>query len=108
MTTATLFGLCGACLIGLGLYGAVIHPHPLRKIVSFNLLGAGVFLMFGVVARRGAAAGMGADPVPQAMVITGIVVAFAATAVAVALLLRLFETSGNVSLAPDDNADGKS
>lgn len=107
MSAATLFGLCGAGLIGLGLYGAIIHPGPLRKIISFNLLGAGVFLMFGVIARRGAAAGMGGDPVPQAMVITGIVVAFAATAVAVALLLRLFEVSGNASLAPEDSADGK-
>ena len=44
-----------------------------------------------MVARRGAAAGLGGDPVPQAIVITGIVVAFAATALAVALLLRLFE-----------------
>ncbi len=34
---------------------------------------------------------MGGDPVPQALLITGIVVAFAATALAVALLLRLFE-----------------
>ena len=39
------------------------------------MLGAGVFLLFGVVARRGAAAGFGGDPVPQALVITGLVVA---------------------------------
>lgn len=90
MTTATLFGLCSAALVGLGLFGLIAHPHPLRKILAFNLLGSGVFLLFGVVARRGAAAGLGGDPVPQALVITGIVVAFAATALAVALLLRLF------------------
>jgi multicomponent Na+:H+ antiporter subunit C len=41
---------------------------------------------------------MAADPVPQAMVITGIVVAFAATALAVALLLRLFAVSGTATL----------
>jgi multicomponent Na+:H+ antiporter subunit C len=68
------------------------------------LLGGGVFLLFGVVARRGAAAGMAADPVPQAMVITGIVVAFAATALAVALLLRLFAVSGAATLGSDDGA----
>ena len=65
------------------------EPHPLRKILAFNLLGGGVFLLFGVVARRGAGAGFGGDPVPQALVITGIVVAFAATALAVALVTRL-------------------
>jgi multicomponent Na+:H+ antiporter subunit C len=90
MTAPTLFGLAAALVAGLGLYGLVVEPHPLRKLLAFNLLGASVFVVFGVVARRGAAAGLGADPVPQALVITGIVVAFSATALAVAILLRLF------------------
>jgi multicomponent Na+:H+ antiporter subunit C len=101
MTAATLAGLTAAALIGLGLYGLLTHPHPLRKILGFNLLGSGVFLMFGIIARKGAAAGFAADPVPQALVITGIVVAFSATALAVALLLRLFQRSGKASLRPD-------
>lgn len=99
MTSATLFGLCGAILIGLGLFELITDPHPLRKILGFNLLGGGVFLVLGVVARRGAAAGYWGDPVPQALVITGIVVAFSATALAVALVVRLSEVSGRVSLA---------
>ncbi|MCZ8096758.1 MAG: NADH-quinone oxidoreductase subunit K [Burkholderiaceae bacterium] len=98
---ATLFGLCAAALIGLGLYGLIVHPHPLRKILAFNIVGTGVFLLFGAIAYRGAGAGMGGDPVPQALLITGIVVAFSATALAVALLLRLFEVSGSVTLAAD-------
>ena len=89
MSAATLAGLTGAILAGIGLYGLIILPDPLRKILAFNVLGSGIFLLFGIIARRGAAAGALADPVPQAMVITGIVVAFAATALAVALLLRL-------------------
>ncbi len=99
--SATVFGLCGAVAAGLGLYGVIMEAHPLRKILAFNILGAGAFLIFGVVARRGAAAGFGSDPVPQALVITGMVVAFAATAMAVALLLRLFGASGAATL--DDN-----
>ena len=101
MTSATLLGLLGAGLVGLGLYGLVVQPQPLRKILAFNLLGGGVFLLFGVIARRGAAAGFDGDPVPQAMVITGLVVAFAATALAVALLLRLREVSGQATLETD-------
>jgi multicomponent Na+:H+ antiporter subunit C len=101
MNAATLFGLCAAALVGLGLYGAIVHPQPLRKILAFNLLGGGVFVLFGVVARRGASAGMGGDPVPQAMVITGIVVAFSATALAVALVLRLFQATGAATLRAD-------
>lgn len=101
MNPATIYGLCGALLAALGLYGAIVEPHPLRKIVATNVLGGGVFLVFGVAARRGAAAGFGGDPVPQAMVITAIVVAFVSTAVAVALLLRLFDATGRATLRPD-------
>ncbi|CCE06041.1 conserved membrane hypothetical protein [Bradyrhizobium sp. STM 3843] len=98
---ATVFGLCAAVAVGLGLYGLITNPQPLRKIIAFNVLGSGVFLLFGVVGRRGAAAGIGNDPVPQALVITGVVVAFAATALAIALLLRLFQKTGTTTLCSD-------
>jgi multicomponent Na+:H+ antiporter subunit C len=101
MTEATLYGLCSAALVGVGLFGLITHPQPLRKILAFNLIGGGVFLLFGAVARRGAAAGLSGDPVPQALVITGLVVAFAATALAVALLLRLFQEAGRATLGSD-------
>lgn len=107
MTIVTIFGVCAAALVGLGLYGLIVNPQPLRKILAINLLGTGVFLLFGVIARRGAAAGLGGDPVPQAMVITGIVVAFSATALAVALLLRLFKESGAATLSSDNDDAAK-
>jgi len=102
MDAPTVFGLCGSTLVGLGLYGLITNASPLRKILSFNLLGGGVFMLFGVVARRGSATGLGGDPVPQALVITGLVVAFAATALAAALLLRLFQETGRATLQSDD------
>jgi multicomponent Na+:H+ antiporter subunit C len=105
VTAGTLFGLCAAVLIGVGLFGLIVNPHPLRKILSFNVIGSGVFLLFGAIAYRGGGAGMGGDPVPQALLITGIVVAFSATALAVALLLRLFDATGSVTLASDAPAE---
>ena len=101
MTAGTLFGLCAAALIGVGLFGLIVNPHPLRKILAFNVVGSGVFLLFGAIAYRGAGAGLGGDPVPQALLITGIVVAFSATALAVALLLRLFDETVSVTLSSD-------
>ena len=104
MSGTTLFGLGACALVGMGLYGLICQPGALRKILAFNLLGSGIFLLFGVIAKRGGgalfAAGTGGDgdPVPQALVITGLVVAFAATAIAVALLVRLAETSGGSTL----------
>jgi multicomponent Na+:H+ antiporter subunit C len=87
--SGTVFGLLGAALVGLGLFGMLVRTQPLMRIVCFNLLGSGVFLVFGAVARRGAGAGFAADPVPQAIILTGLVVAFAATTLAVALVLRI-------------------
>jgi multicomponent Na+:H+ antiporter subunit C len=101
MSASTLAGLVAAALVGLGFYGLIVNPQPLRKILAFNLIGSGAFLVFGIVARRGAAAGFPFDPVPQAMVITGIVVAFAASALGVALIRRLQEETGNVTLDSD-------
>ena len=104
MSPTTLFGLCGAALVGIGLYGLLTDSRLLRIIIAFNVVGSGVFLLFGVVARRGAAATLLGDPVPQALVITGIVVAFSATALAVALLLRLHDAGGGATF--DAPADG--
>ena len=87
--TATLYGLTGAALVGVGLFGLITRTEALLRILAFNILGGGVFLVFGAVAKRGAGAGFGGDPVPQAIILTGLVVAFAATALAVALVLRL-------------------
>ena len=105
MNAASWFGVCGAMLVGVGLFGLITNPEPLRKILAFNLVGSGVFLIFGAIARRGASVGLGGDPVPQALVITAIVVAFAGTALAIALLLRLFEETGEATLDSGESGD---
>jgi multicomponent Na+:H+ antiporter subunit C len=38
MNSATMFGYCGAMLVGLGLFGLVTNPEILRKILAFNVL----------------------------------------------------------------------
>ena len=45
--TVRVVGLCAAVLIGLGVYGLITNPQPLRKILAFNVIGSGVFLLFG-------------------------------------------------------------
>ncbi|MFC7704721.1 NADH-quinone oxidoreductase subunit K [Plastorhodobacter daqingensis] len=95
--SVTLFGLTGAALIGLGLFGFVLHRHLLRRLLAFNVIGSGIFLYFGAAGARGGLA----DPVPQALIITGIVVALAATALAVALILAHARESGQAHLPED-------
>jgi multicomponent Na+:H+ antiporter subunit C len=105
---ATLYGLAAAGLIGLGVFGLIAGTDALRKVLAFNIVGSGVFLLAGAIARRGAAAGFEVDPVLMALLITGIVVAFSATALAVALLMRLHAVAGDISLddAPVVGDDG--
>ncbi|RZU99729.1 NADH-quinone oxidoreductase subunit K [Spiribacter vilamensis] len=76
------FAICATALIGLGLYGLITQPLLLRRIIAFNMIGSGIFLLFGALSASETA---GTDPVPQAMIITGIVVALSATALALGL-----------------------
>ena len=102
--TPTIMGIGAAALIGIGLYGVIVPVSYLRRIVACNILGGGIFLLFGVIARRGADGAFAADPVPQAFVITGMVVAFAATVLAVTLLERLTEGVSAESAEPQRGA----
>lgn len=102
MISVIAFGLTGAALIAIGLYGLVARRHLLRQMLAFNVVGSGLFLLFGALARR--SPGDASDPVPQAMIITGIVVALSATALGIALVVRLFDRTGRTAL-PDPGAE---
>jgi multicomponent Na+:H+ antiporter subunit C len=87
LETSTLYGLLGIVLAALGLHAAILQPDTLRRVLAINILGVGVFLVFIATAYNGPNAAP--DAVPHALVLTGIVVAVAATALALALLRRL-------------------
>ncbi len=96
MSSGLIFASTGALLFILGASGLIARAHLLRRIIGFNLLGSGAFLvMIGLAQRSG-----GPDPVPQAMVLTGIVVSVAATAVALALVRALHRQTGRNRLPP--------
>lgn len=97
MSTALLYTLVGTGLFCLGLYALIVYAHLLRKILAINVMGSGVFLILVALARRSSEA----DAVPHAMVITGIVVAISATALALTLMLQLATTSGRAELPED-------
>lgn len=97
MTTGLLYAFTGAALFCLGMYGLLLHAHLLRKLLAFNLMGSGCFLVLVGLAQRNG----GVDPVPHALVLTGIVVAVSATAFALVLVRQLYVESGAHTL-PDD------
>jgi multicomponent Na+:H+ antiporter subunit C len=84
-----LFSLAGIGLFGIGLRATLLHQMLLARLLALNVCGAGVFLIFIAVAYGGIEQMV--DPVPHALVLTGIVVAVSATAMALALGRRLQE-----------------
>lgn len=92
-----IFAITGITLFTMGLLGMVILKHLLRRILAFNIMGSGIFLVLVGLAQRQNVP----DPVPQAMVLTGIVVAVAATALALALVRKLHSLTGLVELPED-------
>lgn len=80
--STTLFWLTiGAALWLLGLHGLLTLRHALRRVIAFNLMGSGVFLVMIALAARTRPS----DPLLVALVVTGLVVAVSATALALRL-----------------------
>lgn len=92
-----LYALAGAVLFCIGFGGILLASHLLRKIIALNICASGVFLLLISIARRNALDEP--DPVPHAMVLTGLVVALAASAFAITLARRIHATTGAISLA---------
>lgn len=99
MSFQSLYALIGVGLFCLGIFGLIINEHLLRKILALNVGGNGVFMVLVALAKQSGESRP--DAVPHAMVITGIVVAISATALALTLMLKLAAASGHTEL--DDN-----
>lgn len=99
-----LYLLAGAALFAIGCYSLLAQAHPLRRIMALNVMGSGVFLVF--IALAAGTPGPVPDPVPHAMVLTGIVVSVCATGLALALADRVQATSGpEAKSAPADTPE---
>ena len=104
--TFLLYALAGVTLLVLGLHAVIVHAHLVRKILAINVMGSGVFLMFLSLARRSGESIP--DPVPQAMVLTGIVVAVSATALALTLVCRIQAATGKPYLSGEGHGENSS
>ncbi len=89
-------------LILIGLYAVLTKKHLVKIVIGLSLMDAGVNLLFvaaGYISNHTApifspgyenAADKMVDPVPQALVLTAIVIGFAVTALALSLVIRLY------------------
>ena len=105
MTSITVYMLTSATLFGIGLYALVVRRNLVRRILAINVMGSAVFMMLIALAARSTEAGARPDPVPHALVLTGIVVAVSATALALALIRHIHAELGSPHLPEDRPED---
>jgi len=103
----------GFVLILMGLYGALTHRNILRMIVGFTIVSTGVNVVLvsvGYMPGRTApildeavpvatASARIIDPVPQALVLTAIVIGLGVTALMLAYAYRLFRTRHSLDIS---------
>ncbi len=94
------FALAGAVLFALALHAVFARHHLLRKIIACNVAASGVFMIL-VGMSSGGSDGR-ADAVPQALVLTGIVISVSLTAFLLSLLRRLASGGGAARLPEDE------
>lgn len=105
-----LVALIVAMLYGIGVY-MILQRSLIRVVLGLSLLSHGANLL---LLASGGAAGVAAfvgrfsgddtvvDPVPQAFVLTAIVISFAMTAFCLALAYRSWRLTGNDDVAQDE------
>ncbi len=96
----TVYLLCFILLL-VGLYGIITKRDLIKIILSLGIMGYAANLMlilFGYksgaiypILEKGATPEIMVDPLPQALVLTSIVIELGITAMLVALAVRLFE-----------------
>jgi multisubunit Na+/H+ antiporter MnhC subunit len=103
----------GFILILIGLYGALSHRNILRMIVAFSVSNTGLNLVLVAVGYlrgrtapildsavpAGEAAVRIIDPLPQALVLTAIVIGVGVTALMLAYAYKLYETKGTLDIS---------
>ena len=93
-------------LVLIGLYGLMAKRNLIKKIIGLYILDGGVILYFVSVGYRSDASApilergveKVVDPVPQALVLTAIVIGLATTALIVAIAIRVYEKYGTFDI----------
>lgn len=95
-------------LFVIGLYTVLTHPNLIKKIIGINIMETSVFLFFvsiGYIAggrapiiTEGVPLQRYVNPLPSAMILTGIVVAVSITAYALSIIVKIYDAYGTINL----------
>jgi len=91
-------------LLGIGLYMLIESTNLVKKVIGMNVFQTGIFLFFITLAYRAGGnppiveegAGPYVSPLPHVLILTAIVVGVSLTAVALALVVRIYSEYGTL------------
>lgn len=99
------FFAISAILFIVGLHTMLTHSNLIKKVIALNIMETSIFLFFVAVGyvrggqapimeASGAVTGAYINPLPSALILTGIVVSVSITAFALALIVKLYQYYG--------------
>lgn len=104
----------------MGLYTVAVKPNLVKKLIGLNIMETSVFLLIvsigmvdggmAPIVTKGYKAALVAkrvvNPIPQALILTGIVVAVSTTAVALSLCIKIHDNYGTLNASEILGRDG--
>lgn len=98
------YGEIGAIIIFfIGVYGVIARRNITKTVISLGIMEAAIILFFVAVGGKGSTGApisngiTAADAVPQALMITAIVIGIAVTAVALTMFIYLYHKYGTTN-----------
>lgn len=98
-----IYYLASFLLMGVGTYMLIGNANLVKKVIGMNVFQTGIFLFFIVTAFVDGASppllsapGPYVSPLPHVLILTAIVVGVSLTAVALGLIVRIYEEYGTL------------
>lgn len=96
-------------LFVIGLYTVLTHPNLIKKIIGINIMETSVFLFFvsigfiqsghaPILHMQGNDAIQYVNPLPSALILTGIVVAVSITVYGLSMIIKIYNAYGTIEL----------
>ena len=97
-----IYYITAIALILVGMYAVLVKKNLIKMIIGLSLVDGGLHLLFiaigyvedataPIFSKESLTAADMVDPIPQALVLTAIVIGLAVTAVALAIIIRLYD-----------------
>lgn len=102
-------------IIGVAVYGMAVSSNIIKSIICFNIVQAALILLFILLAAEtgsqipiiGDVVGDMVDPLPQALMITAIVISSSITALALMFSVKIFHYYGTLNWNELSQKDSK-